>query len=301
MEQVTDFGANPGALTMFKYIPPGLPNGAPLVVVLHGCTQTAKDMLNAGWNQLADDFHFAVVYAQQSTANNPVSCFNWAGEYGDPADMTRGQGENESIAEMVEKELADDAIDPGRVYITGFSAGGAFTAVMLATWPDLFRAGAIMSGVPYRCADSVQGAYNCQQINQHPELKLSAKAWGDLVRQADPGFTGPWPRVSIWHGHSDTYTVHFDNLTELVKQWTNVHGLAADPDLDRDDRRQRARPVRRRERQRGGRVVPDRGHGPRDRHRQGRSRRTRAARSGAASYFEDHGICSTYRVARSSA
>ena len=94
---VADFGANPGALDMYEYVPADLPANAPLVVVLHGCTQSANAMTAAGWNQLADQYQFAVVYPEQSSANNPVECFNWAGEYGDTANLVRGQGENQSI------------------------------------------------------------------------------------------------------------------------------------------------------------------------------------------------------------
>jgi poly(hydroxyalkanoate) depolymerase family esterase len=221
--QVTSFGSNPGALDMYEYIPKNLPANRPLVVVMHGCTQTANDMLAAGWDDLADANQFAVVYPQQRSANNPIECFNWAGEYGDPANMIRGMGENESVIEMVDKEIASHGSDRTKVYIAGFSAGAAFTAVMLATWPDRFGAGAIMSGVPYRCASSVQGALNCQQMNNHPELELTPAQWGDLVRAADSGYGGPWPRVQIWHGSGDG-TVAPQNQIELVKQWTNVWG-----------------------------------------------------------------------------
>jgi poly(3-hydroxybutyrate) depolymerase len=96
-------------------------------------------------------------------------------------------------------------------------------AVMLATWPDVFAAGAIASGIPYRCATTVNGAYACQSMGSHPELHRTATAWGDLVRAADPGFAGPWPRVAIFHGAADA-TVSSDNQIELIKQWTDVHG-----------------------------------------------------------------------------
>src|SRR5512140_4032021 len=90
LTHVTSFGSNPGALDMYEYVPANLPSGRPLVVVMHGCTQTAASMEAAGWNALADQYQFAVLYPQQSTANNPVSCFNWAGNYGNPADLVRG-------------------------------------------------------------------------------------------------------------------------------------------------------------------------------------------------------------------
>lgn len=219
MQPLTGFGANPGALAAYDYVPDGLAPGRPLVVVLHGCTQTAAAIQAAGWNALADQRGFAVLYPEQQTANNPVRCFNWAGENGDLANLIRGQGENASIIEMVDTEIARRGSDPARVYIVGFSAGAAFTAVMLATWPDRFAGGAIMAGIPYRCATDLAGAYQCQS----PGVTMPPAQWADLVRAADPGFTGPWPRVQIWQGSDDT-TVAPANAGALVDQWTAVHG-----------------------------------------------------------------------------
>ena len=215
---VPSFGSNPGNLLMHEYVPASLPAGRPLVLVLHGCSQTAASMEAAGWNKLADKHGFAVVYPEQNTANNPVRCFNWAGEYGDPANLVRGQGENASIISMIDHAITKHGSDPKRVYIVGFSAGGAFAAVMLATYPERFAGGAIMSGLPYRCATTVSGAYSCQS----PGVTKTAQQWGDLVRGAH-AYTGTRPRVQIWHGSSDSIVVPA-NQTELVKQWTNVFG-----------------------------------------------------------------------------
>jgi poly(hydroxyalkanoate) depolymerase family esterase len=216
---VTSFGSNPGGLQMYEHVPANLPSRAPLVVVLHGCTQTASSMESAGWDTLADKYGFAVLYPQQTSTGNPVECFNWAGEYGNLADITRGQGENESIIQMVDTMISAHGLDAKRVYVTGFSAGAAFTTVMLATWPDRFAAGSIMEGIAYECATSVSGAYMCQS----PGVTQTPAQWGDLVRAAGSGYAGPWPRVQVWAGTSDT-TVVPANATELIKQWTNVWG-----------------------------------------------------------------------------
>ena len=226
LAQVSNFGSNPGALDMYKYVPEGMPQDAPLVVLLHGCSQQAAGMNPTGFIELADEYHFYLVLPQQRSGNNPVNCFNWAGEYGDPANLVRGQGENLSMKQMIDKMKADHSIDPARVYIAGFSSGGAFAAVMMATWPELFDAGAVMSGVPYRCATTVQGAYDCMALGSHPELKKTAAQWGDLVRNASD-HDGAYPRVILFHGTSDT-TVHPDNMIELIEQWTDVHGISGD-------------------------------------------------------------------------
>ncbi|CAN5904556.1 hypothetical protein BH11MYX3_BH11MYX3_26660 [soil metagenome] len=217
LTSVTGFGSNPGGLAMFEYAPAGLAAGRPIVVVLHGCTQTAAAMESAGWNQLADELKFTVVYPEQQTANNPVRCFNWAGEYGDTANLVRGQGENLSVIQMVDKAIALHGGDASKVFIVGFSAGAGFTAVMAATYPERFAGAAIMSGLPYRCATSVSGAYSCQS----PGVSKTPAEWGDLVRGSH---AGPYPRLQIWHGSSDT-TVVPANETELIKQWTNVHAI----------------------------------------------------------------------------
>ncbi len=289
LTQVTSFGTNPGALTMYEYIPQGLPAGRPLVVVLHGCTQSANAMTSAGWNQLADQYQFAVVYPEQASANNPVECFNWAGEYGDAANLVRGQGENQSIMSMVDYEVAHHGVDASKVYIMGFSAGAAFTTVMLATWPDRFAAGAIMEGITYRCATSVSGAYSCQS----PGVTKTATEWGDLVRAAHTGYTGPWPRVQIWEGTSDT-TVVPANQAELVKQWTNVWGI--DQTADENEAIGQAT----RAGYKSGSTVAVETYSVR-----GMSHAVSvgadpsgACTATAGQYFEDHHVCATLRAAR---
>ena len=217
LQQVTSFGSNPGNLAMYEYAPSNLPAGAPLVVALHGCTQSASDYhANSGWQKFADQWGFAVVYPQTSSANNSLSCFSWF----DSTKDTRGRGEAASVMQMVDTAVAQYGSDRGRIFVTGLSAGGGMTADLLADYPDVFAGGSVDSGIPAQCATTQSAASGCQYSNQN----LTPKAWGDKVRNSDPGYTGPWPRVAIWQGSSDT-TVTPVNGTELRDQWTDVWGI----------------------------------------------------------------------------
>jgi|HubBroStandDraft_6_1064221.scaffolds.fasta_scaffold90772_1 poly(hydroxyalkanoate) depolymerase family esterase len=220
LQLVPEFGSNPGNLRMFTYLPPQHAANPPLVVVLHGCTQTAAGYdYGAGWSTLADRYGFALLLPEQQRSNNPNGCFNWFV----PDDSRRGRGEALSIRQMIETFVMDKKIDRDRVFITGLSAGGAMTSVMLACYPEVFAGGAIIAGLPYGAASNVQQAF--ESMFQSPSR--SAREWGDLVRAAAP-YGGPWPRISVWHGTVDKIVVP-SNAREILKQWTDVHGLPGMP------------------------------------------------------------------------
>ncbi|MGK5684005.1 extracellular catalytic domain type 1 short-chain-length polyhydroxyalkanoate depolymerase [Actinoplanes sp. URMC 104] len=215
LTEVHGFGTNPGALRMFGHVPAGLPPGRPLVVALHGCTQSADEYYtHSGWDKYADLYGVALVLPEQTAANNPLRCFNWY----TAGDITRGRGEALSIRQMVDYAVTHYGSDPQRVYVTGLSAGGAMTAAMLAAYPDVFAAGAVIAGLPYGCGI----------ICQYQAQTRTPAQWGDLVRAAHPGYAGPWPRTAIWFGTADT-TVVPANATELRDQWTDVHEISQAP------------------------------------------------------------------------
>lgn len=223
--EVTGFGSNPGGLKMYAYVPsPEPPPGAPLVLALHACSQDATVYRDTGWEELADQHGFWVVYPEQQTINNSLRCFNWAGEYGNVANMTRGQGENQSIKEMVDKMIADHGVDPTRVFAIGHSGGGAMVALLMAVWPDVFAAGGIMAGIPFDCTRQFFEVSSCLS----PGKDLTPAQWGDKVTAAYPGYAGPWPRLSVWHGTADTLVKPL-NQKELIDQWSAVHGIAPTP------------------------------------------------------------------------
>ena len=149
LTETVGFGTNPGDLKMFSYLPRDqrARQKLPLVVVLHGCTQNAARYdTGAGWSTLATRYGFALLMPEQKPSNNANTCFNWF----NPEDIARGSGEALSIRQMIARMAREHGIDQKRVFITGLSAGGAMTAVMLATYPEVFAGGAIIAGLPYR-------------------------------------------------------------------------------------------------------------------------------------------------------
>ncbi len=190
LSELRDFGANPGKLRARCYVPAGINASAPLVVVLHGCTQNAAVYDHgSGWSRLADRHGFILLFPEQQRANNPMLCFNWfAAEH-----TTRGTGEASSIRAMIAAMQQNHDVDSKRIFVTGLSAGGAMASAMLATYPELFAGGAIVAGVAYGSATSVAEAFECMGGRKGS----SASALGQSVRAASP-HGGPWPRVQIW-------------------------------------------------------------------------------------------------------
>ena len=220
LHEVRDFGSNPGNLRMFQYQPACIGSKPALLVVLHGCTQTAAGYVHgAGWSTLADRYGFALLLPEQQRANNPNGCFNWF----NPEDVSRDHGEVCSIRQMIDQITQEQNIDRQRIFITGLSAGGAMTSAMLACYPEVFAGGAIVSGLPFGAATNMQEAF--ESMYQCPSRP--ARQWGDLVRNA-AARPGRWPIISIWHGGADK-TVIPSNANELLKQWTDVHDLPVSP------------------------------------------------------------------------
>ncbi|HXG99047.1 MAG TPA: PHB depolymerase family esterase [Sphingomicrobium sp.] len=284
LTKLDGFGSNPGALGAYCYVPEDLPAGAPLVVVLHGCTQSAAGYdRGSGWSQIADRHGFALLFPEQERANNPNLCFNWFS----PADARRGKGEALSIRQMVEAMQTKHGLDPARTFVTGLSAGGAMALVMLATYPDMFAGGAIIAGLPFATANSVPEALE-RMRGQGAPSKARAAA---LVANAS-AHRGPWPTLSVWHGTSDA-TVDPINADGIVDQWLALHGMAGEGEVTSVDghRREAWRDASGRE------VIEkfeirDMGHG------------TPLAPSGADAcgvagpYMLDANICSTQHIAR---
>jgi poly(hydroxyalkanoate) depolymerase family esterase len=287
LAEVTSFGSNPGNLRMLKFVPRGLRGSAPLVVLLHGCGQTAQDIDHGtGWSTLANERGFALLVPEQRPSNNGQRGFNWFR----PGDVRRGRGEALSIRQMVQRMIDDHGLDRARIYVTGLSAGGAMTSALLAAYPEMFAGGAVIAGLPFGVASNLWGALAAMK----GDITRSASELGDRVRAASRN-RGRWPKLSIWHGGADK-TVAPYNADLIVRQWCDVHGLSEESAVETQISGQSRHvwfnsagtPVIERI------LVAGLAHGaPID-----AREKTGAAYGAASPFFEDAGISSTYHIAR---
>jgi poly(hydroxyalkanoate) depolymerase family esterase len=154
-------------------------------------------------NALAEEHGFFVAYPSQSKVANASLCWNWF----TPENQMRGRGEPSIIAGITKDIIADYDIDPARVFVAGLSAGGAMAAVMGATYPDLFAAVGIHSGLPYRSAADLPSAFAAMRGDAGPRGRRPWKA-----RAADHS---PRIRTIVFHGDADNI-VHPSNAAIMV-------------------------------------------------------------------------------------
>jgi acetylxylan esterase len=222
--QVTNFGANPTNLAMHLYVPDGIPAGTrpPILVAVHYCTGSGPAFFSGTeFASLADRYKFIVIYPSATRSGN---CF----DVSSPGALRHnGNSDPVGIVSMVTWAVQNRNGDANRVYVTGASSGGMMTNVLLGDYPDVFKAGAAFMGVPFACFATTDGSMWNSQCSSGQRI-MTPQQWGDLVRNAFPGYTGPRPRMQLFHGTADT-TLTYPNFGEEIKQWTNVLGVSQTP------------------------------------------------------------------------
>ncbi|MBY8874541.1 PHB depolymerase family esterase [Micromonospora sp. PLK6-60] len=222
LTEVTGFGTNPSNLQMYLYVPDRVAPRPGLLVVVHYCTGSGPAMYSGTqFASLADRYGYIVVYPSVTRSSK---CF----DVSSPQALRRDGGSDPvGIMSMVNYVRQRYAVDADRIFATGTSSGAMMTNVLLGLYPDVFKAGAAFAGVPFGCFATTNGSeWNSECANG--QVVRTPQQWGDLVRNAYPGYTGPRPRMQLWHGTNDD-TLRYQNFTEEIKQWTNLHGLSQTP------------------------------------------------------------------------
>jgi len=177
-----------------------------LVVMLHGCKQDPDDFaVGTNMNAIAEAHGFVVAYPAQTTSSNASSCWNWF----NPGDQMRDAGEPSILAGITREIMAEYQLDRRQVFVAGLSAGGAMAAVMGETYPDLYAAMGIHSGLAYRSANDVMSAFAAMR---------GERGHASRAMLSDIGMTPP-VRTIVFHGCADV-TVSPANVDGILSAAT---------------------------------------------------------------------------------
>jgi acetylxylan esterase len=233
--------AVPQYISMYEVMPTTPANPPPVLVAAHYCGGSASAMYNfTNMNfveELANEYGVIMVFPQtQNNCGGPLytgsngqnGCSSACWDVGSTASLTNGgNGDTEAIAEMIEYEVKTNHANPNRVYVMGDSSGAMMVEALAAVYPNVFQAGAEYSGVPAGCWSDGYEVVNGVTTNNwggtcaNGQDTMTAAQWGALVDKMDPGYSGPRPRLQLYHGSMDT-TINYTDQVEAVLEWTNV-------------------------------------------------------------------------------
>ncbi|HEY6187866.1 MAG TPA: PHB depolymerase family esterase [Pyrinomonadaceae bacterium] len=208
------------------WVPSGYNNSkpVPLVLMLHGCTQTPADFAaGTQMNALADKHNFMVVYPAQPAEANPVKCWNWF----QPEHQQRGAGEPALLAAVVSRVRATYKVDDRRIYVVGISAGGAMAVIMGVAYPDIFSAVGVSAALQYKAASNVGEALAAQSAGSRQD----PNAQGTLAYRAMHDIK-PAPRkrripLIVFQGSLDV-AVAPANAAQIITQWAQMNDYLDD-------------------------------------------------------------------------
>lgn len=204
------FVSDAGEIDYKLYIPTGIDTeNAPLLLMLHGCTQSPDDFARGThMNALADVHGYVIAYPEQASTRNANRCWNWFRS----SDQQRDGGEPALLAALTRQLIATHGLDKRRVYVAGLSAGGAMAAVLANTHPDLFAAIGVHSGLPIGLASDVPSAFAAMRSGGKRRKEVASNK-----------ATRPVPAI-VFHGDKDT-TVHPGNGDGVIAQSLSDHGI----------------------------------------------------------------------------
>ena len=227
LQSVSNWGVSglPSDVSMYIYVPDKVVANPPILTLIHYCGGTASAVFGqaqgGGLVSAADQYGFIMVVPSSGRCWDIVS------------DKTRkrdGGGDSQAIRQMVKYAVEKYKGNADRVYSTGDSSGGMMTELLLAVYPDVFKAGSAFAGMPAGCRGANENGSGGGYSNACAggSVTHTAAEWGDIARALDPGYTGHRPRIQLFHGDADT-TIKYPNFTEAIKEWTNVLSLSTNP------------------------------------------------------------------------
>jgi poly(hydroxyalkanoate) depolymerase family esterase len=212
----------PSDVAMYTYIPSKVATNPPLLTVIHYCGGSAQAVFGQASKLIsaADQYGFIVVLPSNASASGSNGrCWDVTSS---KAHTRNGGGDSHAIIQMVKYALTQYKANVDRVYTTGDSSGAMMSELLLALYPDVYKAGSTFAGVPAGCSNEFDSSGLCGLAAQ------TAQQWGDRVRAMYSGYTGHRPRVQLFHGDADA-TITYKNQAEAIKEWTNVLGLSTTP------------------------------------------------------------------------